>query len=1157
MRRTIGPLLVALILVSALVAPPQPASAFQTSGTATQWWWQNPLPNGNSLDTVSCTSTTSCVFGGLAGTILTTSDGGATWASQNPGTNAYINGLSCPSATVCIADGYPDQAPNQGVGVIVASNDGGKTWTQQNALGVIGLQGNACPSTTTCFIGAQNGVILSTTNGGTTWTTHTAGAGIWSEVSCPSTTTCFIAGTSGIDGTIDGGTTWTPQNLPPSVTVRGISCPTVTVCFASGGTGTILKTSDGGGTWTAQTTTGTTSDLATVSCPSTSVCFAAGANDTIIATTNGGISWSTQFQRTFYYGWYALSCPSVSACFAVGNHDILGTTNGGTTWTQLSIGPSQTAEFYAISCPSLAVCYATGYGGLIMTTVDGGNRWTQVTNSGTPYTLRAISCPSVTTCFAVGENQAAVATTDGGLSWTPQTVPNTLSLLSAVSCGSVTNCVVAAGNTILRTSDGGKTWTGQSFPYSFVGASCPNVSTCYVLTNVEYVFITTDGGNSWTVTDTGPAMSILNAISCIGTNWCVVVGTPPNISAPAPIYQTSNFGATWTARTSTTTDTLGSVGCTAGGGLCVAAGFNGHIVRSNDLGQTWASQISGTEWPLFGVFCRLGPSCWIVGLFGTILWNKGPVSDIASTVVASPATVPNDGTTTSTVTVTLLGGVPIPGKTVTLTQSAGPGTATIIPASAVSDASGRATFTVSSTTVGADTFTARDTTDNIQLIQQATVTFGNLVTAVGTSQYTLVNSDGATWKDMDPLNLSMQLTPWVDSDVIINGNVDLWTATAGVNQDVGIAVSGGGVYPTNAGQPEAWKESGGFAGTFSPNAASVQTVVRMSAGTTYSVKLQWKANKAVAGSMIFAGAGPISGLYSPTRLTALMVPHSTGVPSATSRKQYTLTGSNGSTWVDIDATNLQLSYTPTANGVAVVSGNVDLWTAYAGLNQDIGIAVNGSVASWKESGGFAGTFSPNAAFVQGAVSMTAGTPYTIKLQWKTNKNAGTGTIVAGAGPIGTLFSPTSLGLQFFPSGMGLTDKATNKQYSLTSNDGVTWTDMDAIGLSGSMSSASACLAVLSGNADLWTANAGYNQDIAVTVNGTVAAWKESGGFAGTFSPNAAYVQTVFALQPSTTYTVKLQWKTNKLATGATIFTAAGSAGAFSPTRLTIQLVGCS
>jgi hypothetical protein len=105
--------------------------------------------------------------------------------------------------------------------------------------------------------------------------------------------------------------------------------------------------------------------------------------------------------------------------------------------------------------------------------------------------------------------------------------------------------------------------------------------------------------------------------------------------------------------------------------------------------------------------------------------------------------------------------------------------------------------------------------------------------------------------------------------VSLSGNADLWTSTAGVNQDLGIAMSGG-AYPSNAGQPEAWKESGGRAGTFSPNAAFVQTVIRVSPGITYTAQLVWKANVAGSGS-IWAGAGPISGQFSPTRLVAQIV----------------------------------------------------------------------------------------------------------------------------------------------------------------------------------------------------------------------------------------------------------------------------------------------
>ena len=148
-----------------------------------------------------------------------------------------------------------------------------------------------------------------------------------------------------------------------------------------------------------------------------------------------------------------------------------------------------------------------------------------------------------------------------------------------------------------------------------------------------------------------------------------------------------------------------------------------------------------------------------------------------------------------------------------------------------------------------------------------------LFTAVSTSQYTLASSDGSTWHDVNATNLSLTITPSFNCQAILSGNSDLWTSTAGFNQDLGILISGG-AYPTVAGQPEAWKESGGFAGTFSPNAAFVETVKPLVAGTTYTIKLQWKANKNAPGATIWAGAGPIplgSSTFSPTRLTALLI----------------------------------------------------------------------------------------------------------------------------------------------------------------------------------------------------------------------------------------------------------------------------------------------
>src|ERR1700722_196356 len=98
-----------------------------------------------------------------------------------------------------------------------------------------------------------------------------------------------------------------------------------------------------------------------------------------------------------------------------------------------------------------------------------------------------------------------------------------------------------------------------------------------------------------------------------------------------------------------------------------------------------------------------------------------------STVVASATTVAADGTDQSTVTVTLLGtrNVPVPNKTVTLSQ--GTGQSTIIPTATpnMTDANGVATFTVTDSHVETVIYTAEDTTDSppVTVNAQATVDF--------------------------------------------------------------------------------------------------------------------------------------------------------------------------------------------------------------------------------------------------------------------------------------------------------------------------------------------------------------------------------------------------------------------------------------------------
>lgn len=340
----------------------------------------------------------------------------------------------------------------------------------------------------------------------------------------------------------------------------------------------------------------------------------------------------------------------------------------------------------------------------------------------------------------------------------------------------------------------------------------------------------------------------------------------------------------------------------------------------------------------------------------------------------------------------------------------------------------------------------------------------------------------------------------------------------------------------------------GLAVTTSGTATSY-TFSNLSNATTY-----WFAVGAANGS----GAGAVANSFSVTPQSA-EVPPARAQAVSSPNIQYQLPNSDGVTWQDIDGNNLTLSFTPASNAEALITGNSDLWTRSDGYNQDLGIAVNGTMAAWKESGGHSGTFSPNAAFVQAVMDVTAGATYNVRLQWKTNVPALGATILAGAGSTGS-FSPTRLAVQLvptfgaapYPNGRSVASDS-SAQPHLNGSDGSTWQPIDASTLQFSMTPSSSGVAMLSANADLWTLTRGFNQDLGIAVNGSVVAWKESGGPAG-FSPNAAFLQHVISVSAGTPYTVSLMWKTNRNAPGVSIAIGAGSTGNFSPTRLTAIVI---
>jgi RHS repeat-associated protein len=267
-------------------------------------------------------------------------------------TLSYVTGVSCTSATACIAVGYG------GSSTPVAETLSGSTWTATNLPLPSGqtsasLEGVSCTTATACVaVGTGNYFYpVAETLSGTTWTatnlplppgqTQTELTG----VSCTSATACVAVGETGnsnptpptpVAETLSG-TTWTATNLPlPSgltlADLSGVSCTTATACVAVGSSyyyrAPIAETLSGT-TWTAANlplpSGQTAAYLARVSCTSATACVAVGwspPTNTPIAETLSGTTWSgvglpvaPGSQGSWFGG---ISCTSVTACVAVG-----------------------------------------------------------------------------------------------------------------------------------------------------------------------------------------------------------------------------------------------------------------------------------------------------------------------------------------------------------------------------------------------------------------------------------------------------------------------------------------------------------------------------------------------------------------------------------------------------------------------------------------------------------------------------------------------------------------------------------------------------------------------------------------------------------------------------------------------------------------------
>ncbi|MCX6374098.1 MAG: S8 family serine peptidase, partial [Actinobacteria bacterium] len=145
--------------------------------------------------------------------------------------------------------------------------------------------------------------------------------------------------------------------------------------------------------------------------------WAVGEGGLILATSNGGATWSTQTSGTLATFW-GVAFSDATHGWAVGEDGlILATSNGGATWSRQTTGTSEL--LYDVAFSDAAHGWAVGEGGTILATSDGGATWSTQT-SGISTWFHGVAFSDATHGWAVGEGGTILATGNGGATWNKQ-----------------------------------------------------------------------------------------------------------------------------------------------------------------------------------------------------------------------------------------------------------------------------------------------------------------------------------------------------------------------------------------------------------------------------------------------------------------------------------------------------------------------------------------------------------------------------------------------------------------------------------------------------------------------------------------------------------------------------------------------------------------
>ena len=213
---------------------------------------------------------------------------------------------------------------------------------------------------------------------------------------------------------VNGGNTWTRANYSSS-TWNSISMINSNTGWIAGSSGRTYKTVNGGASFSEIINT-TTSTLYEVVFANTNTGWIFGSSGTIRRTTNAGSSWTTQTAPGITDVIRGAHFVNQNTGWLCGNSGKVSKTNdAGEIWTAQN--SNTTATLYDIDMINATTGWMSGSSSTLRKTINGGDNWTTLTIPYTGVTLWGVDFVDQYNGMVVGTNGRTFRTRNGGSSW--------------------------------------------------------------------------------------------------------------------------------------------------------------------------------------------------------------------------------------------------------------------------------------------------------------------------------------------------------------------------------------------------------------------------------------------------------------------------------------------------------------------------------------------------------------------------------------------------------------------------------------------------------------------------------------------------------------------------------------------------------------------